>query len=136
MFFLRRNGLKRGENNLLENINDFMRREGIKGTNVLSFYRINGFRPNEKRLFEQPVFVPGSTNNAQPAKNDKAMVYGGIDLTQADSGITVNKDAQGGVTVNLNPALIARIRKQGIQSAVPVIVDLHRITMTDIKLLL
>jgi|GEM_PF-5277594 len=61
---------------------------------------------------------------------------GGIDLTHADLAMTVTKDASGGVKVSFDPAMIARIRQEGIQSAVPVIVDVHLMPMADIRPLL
>ena len=69
-------------------------------------------------------------------RSENSAMKGGIDLTTADQGMTVTRDAQGGVKVNLDPAMIARIRRQGIQSAIPFILDIHRIPLADFGFLL
>jgi hypothetical protein len=61
---------------------------------------------------------------------------GGIDLNTANMGMTVTRNSQGGVKVNFDPDMIARIRQQGIQSAVPIIIDVHMISIADIRPLL
>ena len=51
---------------------------------------------------------------------------GGIDLSQQDAALHVVKDANGGgVVVNVNPALIARIEREGMPEVVPVIINMR-----------
>jgi hypothetical protein len=59
---------------------------------------------------------------------------GGIDLNPSNMGLSVSKDAQGGVTVTFDPALVERIRKEGVQSVVPVIINI--VPISDIRPLL
>ena len=63
-------------------------------------------------------------------------VVGGIDLSTADSGMMVRKDNHGGVKMDFNPAMIARIRQEGVQSAVPVIIDVTSMNPAQISPLL
>jgi len=64
------------------------------------------------------------------------VIQGGIDLTNASSGISVSRDANGGVKVDFDPAMIARIRRNGIQSAVPVIIDIEPMNSIQMRPLL
>jgi len=57
---------------------------------------------------------------------------GGIDLSQQDSALQVTKDVNGGVVVNVNPALIARIEREGMPEVDPVIINMQP---ADIKAL-
>jgi hypothetical protein len=66
--------------------------------------------------------------------SDEAMIHGGIDLNATNMSLSVSKDAQGGVTVTFDPALIDRIRKEGVRSVVPVIINI--VPVADIKPLL
>jgi|GEM_PF-7089410 len=61
---------------------------------------------------------------------------GGIDLNTANMGMTVTKDSNGGVKVNFDPAMAARIREEGIQSAEPMIIRVRSVTSKDISPLL
>jgi hypothetical protein len=68
---------------------------------------------------------------------DHAMnIPGGIDLNTVNMGMTVTKDANGGVQVNFDPAMIARIRQEGVQSAVPVIINVTPMSSAQIRPLL
>jgi hypothetical protein len=49
---------------------------------------------------------------------------GGIDLNSDKMSLTVTKDAKGGVKVNFDPVLVERIKQKGIQSIVPVIINI------------
>jgi len=82
--------------------------------------------------------INGGKNRASKAQIVSAtrQSVGGIDLSTADSGITLTKDTNGGVKVNFDPVMIARIRQKGVQSAVPVIIDVHMMSVEDIKPLL
>jgi hypothetical protein len=51
-------------------------------------------------------------------------VQGGIDLSEAGAAMRVTKDADGGVVVNVDPALIARVEHEGISEAIPVIINM------------
>jgi hypothetical protein len=61
--------------------------------------------------------------------NDRAMlnsdINGGIDLSQQDAALHVVKDINGGVKVNVDPALIARIEREGLPEIVPVIINMQ-----------
>jgi hypothetical protein len=62
-------------------------------------------------------------NNADKAA--LAAINGGIDLSQQDSALHVEKDANGGVKVNVDPALIARVLHDGMPEVVPVIINMQ-----------
>jgi hypothetical protein len=83
-----------------------------------------------------PEEVKRIAKNMDYAMRGLADVQGGIDLTNAGSGITVTKDAQGGVKVDFDPALIARIKQEGVQSAVPVIINVTLMSPAQIRPLL
>ena len=61
-----------------------------------------------------PTVDTGTTDNAQ-------IVPGGIDLNTAGMGWKVRKDAAGGVEMTVDPAMIERIKREGIDSLAPVI---------------
>ncbi len=61
---------------------------------------------------------------------------GGIDLNSANMGMMVTKDANGGVKVNFDPAMIERIKSQGVFSADPIIIQITPINATQIRPLL
>jgi hypothetical protein len=62
---------------------------------------------------------------------------GGIDLNTANMAMSVSRDADGGVKVKFDPALVVRLRQQGaLRLAVPVIIDVHLMSMADINPLL
>ena len=50
---------------------------------------------------------------------------GGIDLKTLQDGMTVQKDAVGGVTMRVNPAMLARLRREGLKSLTPVIIKME-----------
>ncbi len=61
-------------------------------------------------------------------KVDKAALSamrGGIDLSQQDAALRVEKDANGGVKVNVDPALIARVEREGMPEVIPVIINMQ-----------
>jgi len=53
---------------------------------------------------------------------------GGIDLNDANMAMSVAKDANGGVKISFDPAMVARIRKDGVSSVVPVIINVTHMT--------
>ncbi len=57
---------------------------------------------------------------------------GGIDLSQQDAALHVEKDANGGVKVNVDPALIARIEREGMPEVVPVIINMQPADMRSL----
>jgi len=61
---------------------------------------------------------------------------GGIDLNTANLGMTVTKDADGGVKVNFDQAMIGRIKAQGVFSADPVIIRITPMSSAQISPLL
>jgi len=65
-------------------------------------------------------------DHATLATTIKPQVEGGIDLSQQDSALHVTKDANGGVKVTVDPALIARIEREGgMHEVVPVIINMQ-----------
>ena len=62
---------------------------------------------------------------------DQALLNGGIDLSALDSGLSVAKDANGGVTIIVDPALVERVRREGIKNATPVIVNMRILPSVD-----
>ncbi len=61
---------------------------------------------------------------------------GGIDLNSANMGMSVMKDVNGEVKVNFDPAMIARIKVQGIFSAEPVIIQITPLNIMQMRPLL
>ncbi len=49
---------------------------------------------------------------------------GGIDLNTADMGMTIETDAQGGVQVKVDSAMIEQIKREGFKSINPVIINI------------
>lgn len=84
-------------------------------------------RGDREKSLEKP------TNSMNP---DPLSPKGGIDLKTSDLAMTITKDPLGGVYVTLAPALIARVKEQGIQSAMPVILDITTITSPQMNALL
>jgi hypothetical protein len=60
-----------------------------------------------------------------PADKAALAINGGIDLSTQDAALHVEKDANGGVKVNVDPALIARIEREGMPEVVPVIINMQ-----------
>jgi hypothetical protein len=52
-------------------------------------------------------------------------VQSGIDLSQQGSALHVVKDANGGVKVDVDPALIARVEREGMSEIDPVIIGMR-----------
>jgi hypothetical protein len=50
---------------------------------------------------------------------------GGIDLSQQDSALHIEKDANGGVKVDVDPAMIARVEREGMTEIDPVIIGMR-----------
>ena len=53
-------------------------------------------------------------------------VDGGIDLTQSN-GFKSEQDAEGAVRINFDPAMVQRIRREGVRSVVPVIIRITQV---------
>jgi len=71
------------------------------------------------------VYYEGKMLNKDSAMTDHAMTHGGIDLSQQDAALHVTKDANGGVKVSVDPALIARIEREGMPEVVPIIINMQ-----------
>jgi hypothetical protein len=69
----------------------------------------------------------GEWNSRDSGRWDTAMLTtpGGIDLSQQDAAMRIVKDANGGVTVNVDPALIARVEREGMKEVIPVIINMQ-----------
>jgi len=65
------------------------------------------------------------TEANRASATNKIFTRGGIDLSQQDAAMHVVKDANGGVTVNVDPALIARVEREGLSRVYPVIIDMR-----------
>ena len=63
--------------------------------------------------------------NQTPLAKSPSEVEGGIDLSQQDSAMHIVKDANGGVTVDVDPALIARVEREGMLEVDPVIISMR-----------
>jgi hypothetical protein len=50
---------------------------------------------------------------------------GGIDLSAQDSALRVEKDVNGGVKVDVDPAMIARVEREGLPEVDPVIINMQ-----------
>jgi len=57
--------------------------------------------------------------------NKPSWVQGGIDLSQQGSALHITKDANGGVKVDVDPALIARVEREGMLEVDPVIIGMR-----------
>jgi hypothetical protein len=87
---------------------------------------ISGVPERKGNKYILPYIVPARVDKL-PYMVDKAAIAlppGGIDLSQQDSALKVTKDANGGVKVNVDPALIARIEREGMPELVPVIINM------------
>ncbi len=60
-----------------------------------------------------------------PAQVGGAITPGGIDLSQQEAALHVEKDANGGVKVSVDRALVARIEREGMDEVDPVIIDMR-----------
>ncbi len=88
-------------------------------------------------LGQRHRYNQGIEDIVQEAIKDSAMnvnEVGGIDLNSANMGMIIQKDANGGVQVTFDPALIERIKIQGIQSVEPIIINITPIA--DVRPLL
>ncbi len=56
---------------------------------------------------------------------------GGIDLNTLNNGLTVTKDADGGVSMPVDAALMAQVRREGISTATPVIINMRVLSSVD-----
>jgi len=58
---------------------------------------------------------------------------GGIDLSQQDAALHVQKDPKGGIKVDVDPALIARIEREGMTEVIPVIINMRPVDMQSLS---
>jgi len=100
----------------------------VKSLKEVNFYTDTPYKVN-------PAMAPVADRAVVTNVTDR-VIQGGIDLTNASSGISVSRDANGGVKVDFDPAMIARIRRNGIQSAVPVIIDIEPMNSIQMRPLL
>ena len=70
-------------------------------------------------------------NRVNPQGTRADLAPGGIDLNAVDMGMTVTRDARGGVKINLDPEMLARIRRDGIHSGLPVIIEVRRMPLSE-----
>ncbi len=57
---------------------------------------------------------------------------GGIDLSQQGAALHIEKDANGGVKVDVDPALIARVEREGMPEVIPVIINMQPADMRSL----
>ncbi len=67
---------------------------------------------------------------------DRQSATGGIDLQDTEAGLTVSRDVNGGVKVTVDPAMIERVRREGLKVINPVIINMTPMTAPDLRLLL
>ena len=72
-------------------------------------------------------FAMYSRNKTKPIGHQisSGFIRGGIDLSQQDSAMRITKDASGGVQVDVDPALIARVERDGMTEVDPVIIGMR-----------
>ncbi len=58
-----------------------------------------------------------------------------IDLNNIDKGMNVQKQGAG-VSISFDPAMVARIRRDGLRRVVPVIVDMRALLLPTVQQLL
>ena len=101
-----------------------------------------GFRFLNRLKRLQSIIPTERNGNANRQKDPAALAAfpGGIDLNTANMGMIVTKDTNGGVKVFTQSKelglLIERIKQQGVQSAVPVIININVMPVADIRPLL
>jgi hypothetical protein len=76
------------------------------------------------------AFPVVGSGEAEKISRDPAM-NGGIDLNTLNNGLSVSKDANGGVTITVDPAMIERVRREGIRNATPVIINMTFLPSVD-----
>jgi len=76
-------------------------------------------------------FAMATADKAVVAKQP-SWVQGGIDLSEQDSALQVTKDANGGVRVDVDPALIAHVEREGMSEVDPVIVRMQPADMQTV----
>ncbi len=86
----------------------------------VSEYRIKLLN-GEKRVLEKAAQAGA---NAAMGHLDNPL-RGGIDLSAQDSALRVEKDANGGVKVNVDPAMFARVEREGLREVDPVIINMQ-----------
>ncbi|MFH0753035.1 MAG: hypothetical protein V2A70_00545 [Candidatus Omnitrophota bacterium] len=85
---------------------------------MLPYVKDDGVKTGE---IEYAVDQINSLRDDFPVIDDNSMVNGGIDANIDAMGIKTSKDAQGGVRMEIDPAMIERVRKEGINSLTPII---------------
>lgn len=96
-------------------------------SNVLHNY-VHLVAPTTPLDFWTTLFLIGvgaTASGVVVAKRSIEWNRGGIDLSQQDAALRVTKDINGGVKVNVDPALIARIEREGMFEVHPVIIDIR-----------
>lgn len=84
------------------------------------------FEKNQEAIFKQ---IMDAAMMRQDKIHSATSNVGGIDLSQQDAALRVTKDANGGVKIDVDPALIASVERKGISKIVPVIVNMHPIDL-------
>jgi len=90
-------------------------------------YRSVGSRAKQSTSTENPNYgkaLNGNSNSKNPAMG--ALPFGGIDLSREDAAMRISRDPNGGVVVDVDPALVARAESQGMSEVIPVIVSMQR----------
>jgi hypothetical protein len=110
------------------------------GMDIREFLTRRDFDPKDLGLLPgiMQEYIYGNqtvaVNAAQLVPSQKKdIVDGGIDLTQSQ-GFRLKKDANGGVQVDFDPAMIQRIRREGVYSVVPVIISMTHLLSVSLLL--
>jgi hypothetical protein len=67
----------------------------------------------------------GKTQSMMGARKNATADFGGIDLTQQDSAMHIERDANGGVKISVDPAVIARVEREGVSRLDPVFINMR-----------
>ncbi len=109
-------------------LSDEVEKGTLKGTYILSNdHELHVLIDSQTKIFYFGQFFYWQGQLIlEDVRRDQAMfTRGGIDLSQQDAALRVEKDANGGVVVNVDPALIARIEREGMPEVVPVIINMQ-----------
>ncbi len=83
--------------------------------------------------------IQGAQFSKPPARNQNPAMLnipGGIDLNSTNMGMTVTKDANGGVKVTVDPAMIAQVQARGLKRIDPVIINVAPMSPMQLQPLL
>jgi len=101
---------------------DYVRAEANNGFNNRAMTSRREFLLRGALAIDKAMF---NLQQEKTVDNADLTIRGGIDLSQQDSAIRITKDVNGGVKVNIDPALIARVEREGLPEVDPVIINMQ-----------